>query len=72
MYACSTKQVKWLLEDPLVCVFAVLALAKAAELQMNTEELNLAYHFALKHFKDCDEFVNNVFRLDLVEAPVLQ
>ena len=50
----------------------MLALAKAAKLQMNTEELNSAYNFAFKHFKDCDEFVNNVFRLDLVEAPVVQ
>ena len=72
MYACSAKQVKRLLKDPLVCVFAVLALAKAAKLQMNAEELNSAYHFASKHFKDCDEFVNNVFCLDLVEAPVVQ
>ena len=72
MYACSDKKMKWLLKDPLVCVFSVLALAKAAELQMNTEELNLAYHFAFKYFKDCNEFINNVFRLDLVEAPVVQ
>ena len=72
VYACSTKQVKWLLKDPSVCVFAVLALAKAAELQMNAKELNSAYNFAFKHFKDCDEFVNNVFYLDLVEAPVVQ
>ena len=36
---------------------------------MNAEELNLAYNFAFKHFKDCDEFVNNVFHLDLIEAP---
>ena len=63
---------KWLLKDPSVCVFAVLALAKAAELQMNAEELNSAYHFASKHFKDCDELVNNVFHLDLVEAPIVQ
>ena len=63
---------KWLLKDPLVCIFAALALAKAAKLQMNTEELNLAYHFAFKHFKDYNEFNNNVFRLDLAEAPVVQ
>ena len=72
MYACSAQQVKWLLKDPSVCLFAALALAKAAELQMNAEELNLAYHFASKHFKDCDEFINNVFRLDLVEVPIVQ
>ena len=72
MYACSAKQLKRLLKDPLVCIFAVLALAKAAKLQMKAEELNLAYHFAFKHFKDCDEFINNVFRLDLAEAPVVQ
>ena len=72
MYACSAKQVKQLLKDSLVCVFAVLALAKAAELQMSTKELNSAYYFALKHFKDCDEFVNNVFRLDLAEVLVVQ
>ena len=72
MYACSTKQVKWLLKDPLVCVFAVLASAKAVELQMNAKKLKSAYHFAFKHFKDCDEFVNNVFCLDLVEALVVQ
>ena len=48
---------KQLLKDPSVCIFAELALVKAAELQMNAEELNLAYHFASKHFKDCDEFV---------------
>ena len=72
MYACSTKQVKWLLKDPSVCIFAVLTLAKASELQMNTEELTSAYYFASKHFKDCDEFVNNVFHLDLAEAPVVQ
>ena len=72
MYACSAKQLKWLLKDPLVYIFAVLALVKAAKLQMNAEELNLAYHFAFKHFKDCDEFVNNVFHLYLVEAPVVQ
>ena len=72
MYACSTKQVKQLLKDPLVCIFAELALAKAAKLQMNAEELNWAYHFAFKHFKDCNEFINNVFRLDLVEAPFVQ
>ena len=70
MYACRAEQVKWLLKDPSVCVFAVLASAKAAELQMNAEELNLAYHFALKHFKDCNEFGNNVFYL--AEAPVVQ
>ena len=61
MYACSTKKVKQLLKDPLVYVFAALASVKAAELQMNTEELNSAYYFTSKHFKDCDEFVNNVF-----------
>ena len=72
MYACSAKQVKRLLKDPSVCIFAALALAKAAKLQMNAEELNLAYNFAFKHFKDYDEFVNNVFRLDLAEAPVVQ
>ena len=72
MYACSAKQVKQLLKDPLVCVFAALALAKAAKLQMNAEELNLAYHFAFKHFKDCNEFINKVFCLDLAEAPVVQ
>ena len=72
MYACSAKQVKWLLKNPSVCVFAALALAKAAKLQMNAKELNLAYNFALKYFKDCDEFVNNVFCLDLAEAPVVQ
>ena len=72
MYACSTKQVKQLMKDPLVCIFAVLSLAKAAELQMNAEELNSAYHFAFKHFKYCDEFVNNVFHLSLVEALVVQ
>ena len=72
MYACSTKQVKQLLKNPSVCVFAVLASVKAAKLQMNTKELNSAYHFASKHFKDCDEFVNNVFRLYLVEALVVQ
>ena len=65
-------KIKWLLKDPLVCIFAVLALAKAAKLQMNAEELNSAYNFAFKHFKDCDEFINNVFHLDLVEAPVVQ
>ena len=52
---------KQLLKDPLVYVFSELALVKAAELQMNTKELNSAYHFTSKHFKDCDEFVNNVF-----------
>ena len=72
MYACSTKQVKRLLKDPLVCIFAVPALAKSDELQMNTEKLNLANHFAFKHFKDCDEFVNNVFCLDLAEVLVVQ
>ena len=61
MYACSAKQVKWLLKDPSVCIFAVLASAKAVELQMNAGKLNSAYHFASKHFKDCDEFINNVF-----------
>ena len=71
MYTCSTKQVKWLLKDPLVCIFAELALAKAVELQMNATELDLAYHFAFKHFKDYDEFVKNVFRLDLAEVPVV-
>ena len=72
VYACSTKQVKQLLKDPLVCVFAVPKLAKAAKLQMNAEELNLAYYFAFKHFKDCDEFMNNVFGLDLAEVLVVQ
>ena len=72
MYTCSAKQVKWLLKNPSVCIFAVLALAKVAKLQMNAEELILAYNFALKCFKDCDEFVNNVFRLDLVEVLVIQ
>ena len=72
MYACSTKQVKRLLKNPSVCIFAALALAKAAKLQMNAKELNSAYHFASKHFKDCDEFINNVFRLDLAEVPVVQ
>ena len=72
MYAYSTKEVKWLFKNPSVCVFAALALAKAAKLQMNTEELTLAYKFALKYLKDCDEFVNNVFRLDLAEAPIVQ
>ena len=72
MCTCSAKQVKWLLKDPSVCIFAALALAKVAKLQMNAEELNSAYHFAFKHFKDCDDFVNNVFRLDLVEVPVVQ
>ena len=72
MYACSAKQVKWLLKDPLVCIFVVLASTKAAKLQMNAKELNSAYHFAFKHFKDCNEFVNNVFCLDLVEVPVVQ
>ena len=72
VYACSTKQVKRLLKDPSVCIFAVLASAKAAKLQMNAKELNLAYHFASKHFKDCDEFINNVFCLDLVEVPILK
>ena len=42
VYACSAKQVKWLLKDPSVCIFAVLALAKVAKLQMDTEELNSA------------------------------
>ena len=46
VYACSAKQVKWLLKDPSVCVFSVLASAKAAELQMNAEELTSAYSFA--------------------------
>ena len=72
MYACSTQQVKWLLKDPSVCIFAVLALSKAAKLQMNAEELNSAKNFAFKHLKDYDEIVNNVFRLVLVEAPVVQ
>ena len=72
MYACSAKQVKWLLKDPSVFVFAVLALAKAAKLQMNAKELNSAYNFAFKHFKDCNEFINNVFHLDLAEALVVQ
>ena len=72
MYAYSTKHVKWSLKDPSVCIFAVLALAKAAKLKMNAEELNLAYNFAFKHFKDCNELINNVFCLDLVEEPVVQ
>ena len=72
MYAYSAKQVKQLLKDPSVCVFAALALARAAKLQMNAEELNLAYNFAFMHFKDCNEFINNVFRFDLVEVPVVQ
>ena len=72
MYVCSTKQVKQLLKDPSVCVFEALALAKAAKQQINAEELNLAYNFAFKYFKDCDKFVNNEFRLDLAEAPVVQ
>ena len=72
MCACSAKQVKQLLKNPLVCVFAMLISAKAAELQIKAEELNSAYHFASKHFKDCDKFVNNVFPLDLVEVPVVQ
>ena len=72
MYACNAKQVKQLLKNPSVCVFAALASAKAAELQMNTEELTSAYNFALKYFKDCDEFVNNVFHLDLAEALIVQ
>ena len=63
---------KWLLKNPSVCVFAVLALAKAAELQINAKELNSAYNFAFKYFKDCNEFINNEFRLNLVEAPVVQ
>ena len=58
MYAYSTKQVKRLLKDPLVCIFAALALVKAAELEMNAKELNSAYYFASKHFKDCYKFVN--------------
>ena len=45
------KQVKWLLKNPSVCVFAALALAKAAELQMNAKELTLAYNFAFKYLK---------------------
>ena len=61
MYACSAKQVKQLLKDPSVCIFAALALVKAAKLQMSTKELNLAYHFTSKHFKDCNGFINNVF-----------
>ena len=69
MYVYSAKQVKWLLKDPSVCIFAALASAKAAELQMNAEQLNLVYHFG---FKDCDEFINNVFHLDLAKAPVVQ
>ena len=72
MYACSTKQVKQLLKDSSVCIFAVLALAKATKLQMNAEELNSANNIAFKHFKDCDEFVDIVFCLDLVEVPVVQ
>ena len=68
----ALKQVKRLRKDPSVCVFTALASAKAAELQMNAEKLNSAYNFAFKHFKDCDELVNNVFRLDLAEAPVVQ
>ena len=61
-----------MLKNPSVCIFAMLASAKAAELQMNAKEFNSAYNFAFKHFKDCNEFVNNVFHLDLVEAPVVQ
>ena len=72
MYACSTKQVKWLLKNPSVCIFAVLASAKAAKLQMNAKKKKLAYNFAFKHFKDCDEFIDNVFHLGLVETPVVQ
>ena len=72
MYACSTKQVKRLLKDPSVCIFAVLASAKAAKLQINAKELNLAYYFAFKHYKDCDEFVNNLFCMELAEVPVVQ
>ena len=72
MYACSTKQVKWLLKNPSVCIFSVLALAKVAELQMNAKEIASAYNFALKYSKDCDEFVYNVFCLDLAEVPVVQ
>ena len=58
--------------NPSVCVFAALALTKAAKLQMNATKLNSTYNFAFKYFKDCDEFINNVFCLDLVEAPVVQ
>ena len=72
MYAYSAKQVKWLLKNPSVCVFAVLASTKAAELQMNAEQLTSAYNFTLKYFKDCDEFVYNVFCLDLAVAPIVQ
>ena len=72
MYAYSAKQVKRLLKDSSVCIFAALALAKATKLQMNAEELNSAYNFAFKHFKDCDEFGSNVVRLDLAEAPIVQ
>ena len=46
MCAYSAKQVKWLLKNPSVCVFAALASAKVAELEMNVEELTLAYNFA--------------------------
>ena len=53
-------------------MLSVLASAKVAELQMNAKELNLAYNLAFKYFRDCDEFVNNVFHLDLVEALVVQ
>ena len=59
-------------KNPSACVFAALASAKAAELQMNAEELTSVYNFALKYFKDCDEFVNNMFHLDLAEAPIVQ
>ena len=48
--ACSTKQVKRLLKDPLVCVFAVLVLTKAAKLQMNAERIKLGLSFCFKAF----------------------
>ena len=56
---CSAKQVKKLVCNPEMEVFAVLATDKYLELELEGTELLSLHAFAAAHFCNCDELVNN-------------
>ena len=59
---CSAKQVKKLVCNPEMEVFAALATDKQLELELEGTELPSAHAFAAEHFRNCDELVNNRVR----------
>ena len=59
-------------EGPFGLHICSTSIGQGSQATNECRRIKLGLYFAFKHFKDCDEFVNNVFRLDLAEAPVVQ